>query len=151
MTAISSVISPVQLRAEDRPDQPPVTPGLVELYKGFEKALLVPLWTEIGDLMPLSPKTKAQPHRWEWKALLELAGHAGELVPIGRGGERRAIALANPGLGGKPLCRATTRSMALSWFFLCSSGRSPVLVDQAVDDLPARNPASHVDHLAGFV
>lgn len=50
-----------------------MTPGLVELYQGFEKALLVPLWTEIGDLMPLSPKTKAQPHRWQWKMLLELA------------------------------------------------------------------------------
>ena len=71
MTAIPSVISPVQLRAEDRPEQPPVTLELVELYEGFEKALLVPLWTEIGDLMPLSPKTKAQPHRWEWKTLLE--------------------------------------------------------------------------------
>ena len=107
MTVTSSVISPVQLRAEDRPDQPPVTPGLVELYEGFEKALLIPLWTEIGDLMPLSPRTKAQPHRWEWKTLLELAGHAGELVPIGRGGERRAIALANPSLGGKPYASPT--------------------------------------------
>ena len=107
MTVTSSVISPVQLRAEDRPDQPSVTPGLVELYQGFEKALLVPLWTEIGDLMPLSPKTKAQPHRWEWTTLLELAGHAGELAPIGRGGERRAIALANPSLGGKPYASPT--------------------------------------------
>ena len=41
--------------------------------------------------------------------------------------------------------------MALSWYFLCSSGRSPVLVDQAVDDLPARDPAGHVDRLAGFM
>jgi gentisate 1,2-dioxygenase len=106
MTAIS-VISPVQLRAEDRPDQPPVTPGLVELYQGFEKALLVPLWTEIGDLMPPSPKTRAQPHRWQWKTLLQLAARSGELVPIGRGGERRAIALANPGLGGEPYASPT--------------------------------------------
>jgi gentisate 1,2-dioxygenase len=107
MTANPSVISPVRLRAEDRLDQPPVTPVLAELYEGFEKALLVPLWTEIGDLMPLSPKTRAQPHRWEWRTLLELAGRAGELVPIGRGGERRAIALANPGLGGKPYASPT--------------------------------------------
>ena len=84
-----------------------MTPGLVELYQGFEKALLVPLWTEIGDLMPPSPKTRAQPHRWQWRTLLELAARSGELVPIGRGGERRAIALANPGLGGKPYASPT--------------------------------------------
>jgi gentisate 1,2-dioxygenase len=34
-----------------------------------------------------------------------LAEQAGELVPVGRGGERRAIALANPGLGGRPFAR----------------------------------------------
>jgi gentisate 1,2-dioxygenase len=107
MTAISSATSPVRLRAEDRPDQPPVTPGLAGLYQGFEKALLVPLWTEIGDLMPLSPNTRAQPHRWQWRTLLELAARSGELVPVGRGGERRAIALANPGLGGKPYASPT--------------------------------------------
>jgi hypothetical protein len=33
------------------------------------------------------------------------------------------------------LCRARTRTMALSWYFLRSSGRSPILVDQPVDDL----------------
>ena len=49
------------------------------------------------------------------------------------------------------LCRARTRIIALSWYFLCSSGRSPVLVDQAVDNLPARGPAGHLDRLAGFL
>jgi gentisate 1,2-dioxygenase len=52
VTANSSAISPVQLKAEDRPDQPQVTPELVEFYEGLERALLVPLWTEIGGLMP---------------------------------------------------------------------------------------------------
>jgi len=51
----------------------------------------------------------------------------------------------------KYVCRARTRTMALGWYFLCSSGRSPVLADQAVDDLPARDPAGHVDRLAGFM
>jgi hypothetical protein len=41
--------------------------------------------------------------------------------------------------------------MALSWCFLYPLGRSPVLVDQAVDDLSALDPGSHVDHLAGLV
>ena len=41
--------------------------------------------------------------------------------------------------------------MALSWCFLWSSSCSPVLVDQAVDDLPAPDPCGHVDRLAGLV
>ena len=49
------------------------------------------------------------------------------------------------------LCRARTRTMSLSWYFLSSLGRSPILVDQAVDDLTARDPAGHVDCLAGFM
>lgn len=77
------------------------------LYRGFEKELLVPLWTEIGDLMPPHPRSKATPHVWRWENLLELAGQAGDLVPVGRGGERRAIALANPSLEGKPYATPT--------------------------------------------
>ena len=99
--------TPVMLTAVDGPGQPPVTPELEDLYRGFEKELLVPLWTEIGDLMPHQPTSKAQPHHWEWATLLELAGLAGNLVPVGRGGERRAIALANPSLGGRPYATPT--------------------------------------------
>jgi gentisate 1,2-dioxygenase len=99
--------SPVQLQAVDGPGQPTPTPDLEELYRGFEKELLVPLWTEIGDLMPLHPHSKAQPHLWRWDNLLPLAERAGELVPVGRGGERRAIALANPSLGGRPFASPT--------------------------------------------
>lgn len=107
MTDTRATVSPVSLAAVDAPDQPTVTPELEDLYRGFEKELLVPLWTEIGDLMPPHPRSKAQPHRWEWSTLLELAGRAGDLVPVGRGGERRAIALANPSLGGKPYASPT--------------------------------------------
>ena len=80
---------------------------LEELYRGFEKEQLVPLWTEIGDLMPVSPRSAAVPHLWRWEQLRALAAQAGELVPVGRGGERRAIALANPGLGGRPFATPT--------------------------------------------
>ncbi|TYK51300.1 cupin domain-containing protein [Actinomadura decatromicini] len=99
--------TPVRLRAADAPDQPAVTPALEDLYRGFERELLVPLWTEIGDLMPRRPRSRAVPHLWKWRNLLELAARAGELVPVGRGGERRAIALANPGLGGRPFATPT--------------------------------------------
>ena len=52
-------VSPVQITASDAPDQPTPSPELDVLYRGFEKELLVPLWTEIGDLMPPHPQSKA--------------------------------------------------------------------------------------------
>ena len=100
-------LSPVRLAAADTPGQPTPSAALDELYRGFSDELLVPLWTQIGDLMPTSPRPTAAPHRWEWSRLLELAERAGHLVPVGRGGERRAIALANPGLGGAPYATPT--------------------------------------------
>lgn len=99
--------TPVRLRAVSAPDQPDVTPALEELYHGFEQELLVPLWTEIGDLMPAHPRSRAVPHLWKWDNLVKLAARAGEIVPVGRGGERRAIALANPSLGGRPFASPT--------------------------------------------
>ena len=101
------ITSPVQPRAADEPGQPTPSPELDELYRGFEKELLVPLWTEIGDLMPAHPRSKAMPYLWRWSNLLPLARRAGDLVPVGRGGERRAIALANPSLGGRPFASPT--------------------------------------------
>jgi len=97
----------ITITAIDAPDQPDRTPELDALYRGFESELLVPLWTEIGELMPMQPTSKAQPHTWRWDTLLPLAQRAGDLVPVGRGGERRAIALANPGLGGAPYATPT--------------------------------------------
>ena len=107
MTTSLDFESPVHLKAVAAENQPAVTPALEDLYRGFEKELLIPLWTEIGDLMPLHPRSKALPHRWRWDNLRALAAQAGELVPVGRGGERRAIALANPGLNGRPFATPT--------------------------------------------
>jgi gentisate 1,2-dioxygenase len=80
---------------------------LDRLYRDFESEHLVPLWTEIGDLMPMVPNPRAVPHVWRWNTLLPMAERAGDLVPVGRGGERRAIALANPGLDGRPYATPT--------------------------------------------
>lgn len=81
--------------------QPEDTPALRQLYADFKTNHLNPLWTQIGDLMPRHPKPRAVPHVWKWETLGQLAQTSGELVPVGRGGERRAIGLANPGLGGE--------------------------------------------------
>jgi gentisate 1,2-dioxygenase len=81
--------------------------ALKQLYADFAAANLNPLWTQVGNLQPEFPQPDARPHRWAWADLLPLAERAGDLVPVGRGGERRAIALANPGLGGRPYATPT--------------------------------------------
>lgn len=90
---------------------PPPTPDqeqqIEALYADFGAENLVPLWTQIGDLMPATPQPQILPHVWRWQTLLPLAERAGDLIPVGRGGERRAIALANPGLGGRPYATPT--------------------------------------------
>jgi gentisate 1,2-dioxygenase len=80
---------------------------LERLYADFGAEHLVPLWTQRDDLMPAQPAPDARPHVWRWSTLYPLAERSGELVPVGRGGERRAIALANPGLGGRPYATPT--------------------------------------------
>ena len=80
---------------------------LDRLYTDFDREHLLPLWTQRGDLMPTAPMSKAVPFVWKWATLYPLAQRAGDLVPVGRGGERRAIALANPGLGGLPYATPT--------------------------------------------
>lgn len=84
-----------------------MTDPLDELYNDFDSEHLIPLWTQLNDLMPRSPTPKALPFVWKWRVLYPLAQRAGDLVPVGRGGERRAIALTNPGLGGAPYATPT--------------------------------------------
>ena len=80
---VDTTPSPVRLKVESGPGQPEPSRELEELYRGFERELLVPLWTEIGDLMPLHPRTKASAHLWRWDNLVALADKAGHLVPVG--------------------------------------------------------------------
>jgi gentisate 1,2-dioxygenase len=80
---------------------------VAELYRDFAEAGLAPLWTQREGLMPMHPQPSGVPALWRWSTLYPLAARAGHLVPVGRGGERRAIALANPGLAGQPYATAT--------------------------------------------
>lgn len=75
-------------------------PELEQLYRDFDANQLSPLWTQREGLMPMSPEPAAVPYVWKWDVLYDLARRSGDLVPVGRGGERRAIGLANPGLPG---------------------------------------------------
>lgn len=96
------------------PGQPEPSPELDRLYADFERNSMAPLWTQTNDLMPLHPTPSAVPFVWRWSELLDIARRAGDLVPVGRGGERRAIGLANPGLA--PTAYATpTLWCAIQW------------------------------------
>lgn len=80
---------------------------LAQLYAEFAAAGMTPLWTQREGLMPMAPQPSGVPALWRWSTLYPLAEKAGRLVPVGRGGERRAIALANPGIPGEPYATAT--------------------------------------------
>jgi gentisate 1,2-dioxygenase len=71
---------------------------LTEFYANLKKEHLAALWNLNQKLLPREPETRVLPHVWRWKELYPLAERAGELVPIERGGDRRVLALINPGL-----------------------------------------------------
>lgn len=68
---------------------------------------LQPLWKINKQLMPQQPHPKTLPWLWKWSTLLPLAQRAGELITIDRGGDRRVLALCNPGLNGMPYTSTT--------------------------------------------
>jgi gentisate 1,2-dioxygenase len=95
---------------EQRPadfDSPEHQARLAELYRDFDAVGMTPLWRTREGLMPFSPEPRAVPHLWRWSELYPLAARSAELVPVGRGGERRAIGLGNPGLPGDPYATPT--------------------------------------------
>ncbi len=80
---------------------------LDEFYGDLEAAHLAPLWPISARLMPPTPEPRAIPYLWRWSTLRPLGELAGKLVSIDRGGDRRVLSLANPGLGGEPYATST--------------------------------------------
>ena len=78
-----------------------------ELHAAMGAANVQALWTQAAELMGDQPRPHAVPWLWRWETMLALAARAGREVPVGQGGERRALALANPGLGGRPFATPT--------------------------------------------
>ncbi len=68
---------------------------------------LVPLWQVSAELMRAVPVPQTIPYLWRWSTLRRLAELAGDLITIDRGGDRRVLSLANPGLGGAPFASST--------------------------------------------
>jgi gentisate 1,2-dioxygenase len=88
-------------------DAPEHQAKLADLYRDFDAAGMTPLWRTREGLMPAAPEPRAVPHLWRWAELYPLAARSADLVPVGRGGERRAIGLGNPGLPGDPYATPT--------------------------------------------
>lgn len=65
------------------------------------------LWPIARQLMPSVPLPTTRPWLWRWTQVLPLAKRAGEIITIERGGDRRVLAFANPGLGGLPFTSTT--------------------------------------------
>ena len=80
---------------------------LEKFYADVAALDLQPLWTQTRNLMPDEPRPAAKPWLWRWERVRALCARAGELVPIERGGERRVLSLANPGLDGLPFATPT--------------------------------------------
>ncbi len=68
---------------------------------------LQPLWKIAKQLMPDVPLPTTQPWLWKWDDILPLAKRAGEIITLDRGGDRRVLAFANPGLRGLPFTSTT--------------------------------------------
>ncbi len=89
-------------------------PKFEKLYSEMESNYLKPLWTAERAIMPIEPHSKAVPWLWKGSRLYDFAQRAGELVTGEHGGERRAMGLSNPGLGGKPYATPTLWA-AIQW------------------------------------
>ena len=76
-------------------------------YSDLGSVDLQPLWTQVRNLLPATPKPEALPWLWQGETLRALAARARDLITIERGGERRVLALSNPGLGGAPFATST--------------------------------------------
>ena len=81
--------------------------ALSAFYADVDACDLQPLWNQTTNLMPGTPQPQALPWLWRGEVLQALARRAEKLVTIERGGERRVLALANPGLGGAPYATPT--------------------------------------------
>jgi len=76
-------------------------------YRDLQDAHLRPLWTLGPDLLPTHPHPRAIPWIWRASETYPLAARAVRAVPVDRGGERRVLSLANPGLNGQPYAAGT--------------------------------------------
>lgn len=106
MEVPANVRFPTRTELDDAADDSLVA-RVAELYEQLDARDLQPLWTQNEQLMGPQPTSNAIPWLWKKKTLWEMAERAAELITINRGGDRRVLSLANPGLGGAPFATPT--------------------------------------------
>jgi gentisate 1,2-dioxygenase len=84
-----------------------VEPEFEKLYSEMEQCHVKPLWLAERSVNPAQPQPKTVPWLWKWSQLSNFVRRSCELVTLARGGDRRAMGLANPGLGGAPYATNT--------------------------------------------
>lgn len=65
------------------------------------------LWSLQTKIMQEFPVPTTLPWLWKWDTVYPMAKRAGEIITIERGGDRRVLAFANPGLQGLPFTSTT--------------------------------------------
>ncbi|HZO37069.1 MAG TPA: cupin domain-containing protein [Solirubrobacteraceae bacterium] len=78
-----------------------------ELCGALAAKSMQPLWRMASTLLTDVPLPTTEAWLWKWQTILPLAKRAGEVVTLDRGGDRRVLALANPGLDGLPFTSRT--------------------------------------------
>lgn len=106
MEVPANVRFPTRTELDDDADDTLVE-RVAELYEQLDARDLQPLWTQNEQLMGPQPTSNAVPWLWKKKTLWDMAERAAELITINRGGDRRVLSLANPGLGGAPFATPT--------------------------------------------
>ena len=79
---------------------------LDELRQDMARNHMISSGSSKAEIMGLVPNPRTEPWLWRWDDLYGIAERAGELVPVERG-DRRAIALSNPGQDGMPYATST--------------------------------------------
>ena len=85
-----------------------------QLRSDMRERHLIPLWELEAEIMGLVPAPRTLAWLWRWSDLYAIAERAGELVSVERGGDRRAVALSNPGQMGLPYATPTLWA-AVQW------------------------------------
>jgi len=89
-------------------------------YEAVDRAHMLPLW-KLGSMLTTEPKSPVVPYIWRRSRYMPLMLQAGEIAPVERGGERRALQLSNPGLGDW----ATTHTLVAAVQLLKPGERAP--------------------------
>lgn len=80
-------------------EKPAETPERLAFYKKIDRQAYTPLWAVFSDIITPQPKSRCQPHLWQFEQAREWLLEAGGLITA-REAERRVLILENPGMRG---------------------------------------------------